>query len=208
MPRRCGPGSCRIVYGDDRLAREYVGFLVNNSIYERGAQAWANYLGDRRGDYLKSNWLYDGDFESEPSGSVLPTGGMESPSGDVNVALDPAVSHTGSHSLRIQFGGKENVNYSHTSQTAFIKPGKYRFTAFVRTQGITTDKGIAFHIFDDSPSHLDIRTEQFVGTTDWKKVEQLIVVPPGAQLLTVQIVRAPGRGGRTATSPARSGSIR
>ena len=175
-------------YGDDKLAREYVGFLVNNRLYEQGAHAWANSLGDRRNDYLKSNWLYNGDFESEPSGTPFDWR-IESPGDDVKVAIDATVSHTGSHSLRIQFGGKENVNYSHTSQTAFIKPGRYRFTAFVRTQGITTDKGIAFHIFDDSLSHQDVKTEQFVGTADWKKMEQTIVVPPGANLLTVQIVR-------------------
>ncbi len=71
-----------------------------------------------------------------------------------------------------------------------MKPGKYRFTAFVRTEAITTDRGIAFRIFDSEPlAHLDIRTEQFIGTADWKKVEQIVVVPQGAGHLTIQVIR-------------------
>ncbi len=103
-------------YGDDSLARNYVNFLYSDRRYESAAEAWAQYLGDRRKGYLESNWLYNGDFESESSGINFDWR-MESPDDDVKVALDPSVAHTGSHSLRIQFGGKENVDYSQTSQT-------------------------------------------------------------------------------------------
>jgi O-antigen ligase len=176
-------------YADDGLAREYTRFLFDHHKYEAAAKAWAHYLGDRRNGYLESNWLFNGDFESEPSGIAFDWR-VEDMDGDVRVTLDPSVAHTGSRSLRIQFGGKENVNYSQTSQTAFVKAGRYRFAAFVRTEGITTDQGIAFRLFDpESPSRLDTRTEQLIGTTDWKRIEQIIVVPPGASLLTVQIIR-------------------
>jgi hypothetical protein len=176
-------------FQDDRLAREYVDFLFRNRRYKPAAEAWARYLGDRRKGYLESNWLYNGDFESEPSG-VRFDWSLEDSGDNVKVSLDSSVAHTGSHSLRIQFGGKENVNYNRITQTAFIKPSTYRFTAFVRTEGITTDRGIAFHIFvPDGTSPLDIKTDQFTGTTDWKKIEQIITVPKGAALISVQVVR-------------------
>jgi len=176
-------------FGDDRLVREYMDFLLRDHRYESAAQAWARYLGNRRNGYMESNWLYNGDFESEPSGVAFDWR-IESLNDDVVVTLDSSVAHTGLRSLKIQFGGKENVNYSHTSQTAFVRPGRYRFTAFVRTAGITTDQGIAFHIFDPEPgSHLDVKTEQFTGTADWKEIEQIITVPAGRHLLTVQLIR-------------------
>jgi O-antigen ligase len=176
-------------YQDDRLAREYVDFLFRSRRYESAAQAWAHFLGDRRTGYLESTWLYNGDFESEGSGIAFDWR-MENSGSDVNVAIDSSVAHTGSHSLRIQFGGKENVNYGGISQTAFIKPGTYRFSAFVRTEGITTDQGIAFHIFCPEPgAYLEIKTEQFTGTTDWKKTEKIITLPASAQLVTIQVVR-------------------
>jgi hypothetical protein len=90
----------------------------------------------------------------------------------------------------VRFGGKANVTYSHTFETTFVTPGVYRFRAFVRSQAITTDQGIGFHIFDpEGSSHLDIKTEQVTGTTDWKTIEQLVRVPPETKLLTIQIVR-------------------
>ena len=182
-------GIVRERYGDDRLARDYLGFLFRDHRYETAAQAWAQYLGDRGQGYPEANWVYNGDFEAEPSGVEFDWT-MENLNDDVRVTIDRGVAHSGSRSLKIQFGGKTNVNYGGTSQRAFVKPGRYRFSAFIRAEGITTDQGIAFHIFDaESSEHLDVRTEQVTGTTDWKKTEQTIAVSPGTRLLTIQIIR-------------------
>ena len=56
---------------DETMARDYVNFLFNNHKYEEAAQTWALHLSDRGNGYLKSNWLLNGDFESEPSGLAL-----------------------------------------------------------------------------------------------------------------------------------------
>jgi len=176
-------------YGDNLLARDYLASLLQDHRYEAAAQAWANYLGDRGHGFLQSNYLYNGDFEAEPSG-VQFDWTMEDLNDDVKVTIDPGVAHTGSHSLRIQFGGKANVNFDRISQKAFVKPGRYRFSAFVRAAGVTTDQGIAFHIFDgESSAHLDVRTEQVTGTADWKNIEKIVTVPPGTRLLTIQVIR-------------------
>jgi O-antigen ligase len=178
-------------YGDDRLAREYVNFLFRAKSYEAAAKTWAQHLGDRRNGYLESNWLLNGDFESEPLELAFDWR-MANLKHDVEVARDGSVVHTGSQSLRIRFGGKENVDYGDTVQTAFVTPGIYRFEAFIRTQDITTDQGIGFHIFDpEARSRLDVRTEQVIGTNDWKRIERVIRVPHGTRLLTLQVVRQP-----------------
>ena len=121
-------------YADDKLAREYVGVLVNDHRYEAAAKAWASYLGERRKGYLESNWVFNGDFETEPSGVAFDWK-TENLSDDVKVAIDASVAHTGSHSLKIQFGGKTNVDYGGTSQMVFVRPGKYRFTAYAPHRG-------------------------------------------------------------------------
>jgi O-antigen ligase len=177
-------------YVDDRLANEYVDFLYKDHRYEDAARSWALYAADRGNAYLESNWLFNGDFESQPSGSRFDWT-MENLNDDVEVELDASVARTGARSLRVRFGGKANVAYSHTFETTFVTPGLYRFQAFVRSQGITTDQGIGFHIFDaEGSSPVDLKTEQVTGTTDWKQIEQIVRVPPETKLLTVQIVRA------------------
>src|SRR5262249_48856000 len=131
----------------------------------------------------------NGDFESQPSG-VLFDWRMENLSEDVIVMLDPDVAHTGTRSLRIEFGGNKNVDYAQTSETTFVKAGMYRFAAFVRTEGVTTDQGIAFRIFDpESPAQVDTKTEQLTGTTNWKEVEKIVAVPQRTRLLTIQVIR-------------------
>ena len=186
-------------YVDDKLARDYVEFLFSGYRYKAAAESWALYV-ERRpavrqagqpGRYLDTDWLYNGDFETEPSGSSFDWRIDTRPG--VGTAWDANVAHTGKHSLRIRFDGKENIAFNQVSETAFVTPGRYRFEAFIRTEAITTDQGIGFHLIGDrnGPGRVDVNTERLVGTNDWKKVEQTITVPRDMELLHVQVVRQP-----------------
>ncbi len=177
-------------YVDERLAEDYTDFLMRREEYEVAAQAWARYLGSRRDGYLESNWVFNGDFEREVSGSPLDW--HIDPREDVEVSRDDNMAHTGAHSLRITFAGRENLNYSSVSQTAVVKPGKYRFQAFVRTDRITTDEGVGFRIGDAAGSSgLNVMTERLTGTHDWTKLEQVFVVSPQTRLIRIVVVRRP-----------------
>jgi hypothetical protein len=117
---------------------------------------------------------------------------IENPDDSVTTRLDSKVAHTGNRSLRIDFAGKQNVNYSYTAQNAVVTPGSYHFEAFVRTMDITTDQGVGFHIYDpEMPARLDLQTEHLVGSNAWKKIEQTVRVPPGTRLVSVVVTRAP-----------------
>jgi putative inorganic carbon (HCO3(-)) transporter len=178
-------------YADDRLANEYVDFLYLDQRYERAAQSWALYVGDRGDGYSQSNWVFNAGFESMPAGGRFDWT-MDNLADDVVVELDSTVARTGTRSLRVRFAGKENVSYSHVFQTMFVRPGSYRFQAFVRAQDITTDQGLGFQLFDAEDSRrLDVRTEQTAGSTDWKMIEQIIRVPPETRLLMLRVVRPP-----------------
>jgi len=177
---------------DVPAARDYVNFLFRNYKYKDAADAWVVFLGDRRNGYREANWLFNGDFETEPSGVPFDwkIAGVE---GQVDTMIDSSQSHTGKRSLRIRFAGTENVNYANTVQKTSVPQGTYRFSAYIRTQDITTDKGVAFRIFDpEDSSNLDARTEQFIGTTaGWTRVERTVRVPREAKLLEVQVIREP-----------------
>ena len=59
----------------------------------------------------------------------------------------------------------------------------------MKSEEISTDKGVGLRIFDAvSPARLDIRTEPFLGTHDWTRVEAAITVPADT-ILNIQVVR-------------------
>lgn len=175
-------------YADDAAAGEYVGFLIRQGHPDLAASAWTQHLGTRSGDYRKSTYLFNGDFESEPTPSpfdwtVARTQGAE-------VTRDCTTAWAGKCSLRISFAGTENLEFAAASQRAFLPSGPYHFRAFIRTEGLTTDQGLRFRISDaEVPSRMDVIFEQFTGTMPWSVVEHDLRVPPQTRLLQVQVVR-------------------
>lgn len=164
--------------------------MLHDRICDDASSVWAQYTGSRQPGYRRNNFLYNGGFETEPAPSPLDW--KVSKIGGVDVRRDRQVAHSGEWSLRIDFLGKDNLNYSHISQTACVRPGRLRFRASVKTSGITTDQGPAFRVFDiEAPARLDLRTSPLHGDADWHPVELSFTVPPGTRLLGVQVVRSP-----------------
>jgi hypothetical protein len=179
-------------FADESLTCEYVSALVGKRKYQESADIWSRFLGPRKRDYGTTNYLFNGDFESEPAKCGLDWQTSERP--DVEVKRESTVAHSGKWSLRIRFQPEENLNYGNFSQTAYVRPGRVRFRAYLRTSDITTDKGVGFHIFDpESSARLDVVTEQFTGTSDWQSVEKTFVVPRETRVLAVQVIRQPSQ---------------
>jgi len=177
-------------YANDALAGEFVEFLIRQGHPDSAASAWARYLGTRSGDYGKSTYLFNGGFESEPAQSPFDWN-LASTQG-VEVSRDLTTAWSGKYSLRISFTGTQNLDFAAASQLAFVKPGPYRFQAFIRSEGLTTDQGIRFRISDaEAPARLDVIFGQFTGTRPWSAVEQAFVVSPETRLLQVQVIRKP-----------------
>ncbi len=177
-------------YVDDPLAGEYAEFLIRQSHPDWAVSAWVRYLGTRSGEYRKSTCLFNGDFESEPTPSpfdwnLARTQGVE-------VARDCTSAKSGKCSLRIKFAGTRNLDLVAASQVTFVTPGVYRFHAWIRTEGLTSDQGIRFRISDaEAPARLDAILAQSVGSMPWSPVEYDLVVPPATRLLQVQVIRQP-----------------
>ena len=179
-------------YADNALAGEYVGFLIRQGHPDSAAATWAQYTGSRADDYDKSTYLFNGDFEWDPTQSPFDwtfarTEGAE-------VARDCTTASSGNCSLRIKFAGTQNLGFTAASQLAFVRPGNYRFHAFIRTEALTTDQGIQFRISDaEAPPRLNEVFGQFTGSTPWLEVSHEIVVPRETRLLQIQVIRQPSQ---------------
>jgi hypothetical protein len=175
-------------YADDGLAGEYVEFLVRQGHPDSASSTWTQYLGARADGYGKSNYLFNGDFEAEPTRS--PFDWTIGQAQGVEVTRDLTTAWSGKYSLRISFAGKQNLDSAVVSQLVFVRPGRYRFHAFIRTEGLTTDQGIRFQISDAEVStRLDEVFGQFVGSIPWSEVNHDLVVAPDTSLLQVRVIR-------------------
>jgi hypothetical protein len=177
-------------YADDASAGEYVDFLIRQGRPDSAASVWAQQMGARADDYDKSTYLFNGDFESDPAQSPFDwnVGRAES----VEVTRDCTSASLGKCSLRISFAGTQNLDVTAASQLAFVRPGTYRFHAFIRTEALTTDQGIRFRISDaEVPARLDEVFGQFTGTSPWSSVDHDLIVSPETRLLRIEVIRQP-----------------
>jgi hypothetical protein len=173
---------------DDSVAARYVDFVVQKGRPEAAWKAWSAYVRNSDNRYQDENHIFNGGFE-RPVAPVVFDWTIRSLSDDVEALLDRQVYHSGSHALRLRFHGRTNVNYSGVYQTTFATAGTYRLEAYVRTENLTTDRGVGLRISSISgPKRLDVDTEQLIGTHSWERVSADIDVRDAGVLL-VQVIR-------------------
>jgi hypothetical protein len=174
----------------DAMASEYVQFLLRKNQAEEASLVWRSQVAERDPTYTHTTFIYNGDFEQEPTGA--PFDWRLAPYDHVQTERDASGAYSGKSSVRIAFDGQENVKYEGLSQLVFVTPGTYRFQAFIRVKGITTDEGVRFRLFDsEAGNRLMIETEAVTGTHGWTKLEKDFVVTAPTRLLAVQPVRRP-----------------
>jgi Tfp pilus assembly protein PilF len=116
--------------------------------------------------------LWDGGFESGVTGGgyawTFPVGVR-----GVQIGIDSHVKHSGNYSLQLLFDGKFNLQLIGPCHNIHVEPSTtYRFSAWVRTQSLTTDQGIRFQLHpwaaNDSPTAV---TPDLRGTQPWTLLE-------------------------------------
>lgn len=135
--------------------------------------------------------VFDGSFEHRIANGGF--GWRESPASDVRFAIDRHVAHSGSRSLRIEFEGKSNLNFQNVYEMVPARSWMhYDFSAYVRTEDLSTDHGIRFEIFDPRhPSKVQILTPNMIGTNPWTHVQADITAGPDTQILEIALRRLP-----------------
>ncbi|HEV2618184.1 MAG TPA: tetratricopeptide repeat protein [Candidatus Acidoferrales bacterium] len=137
--------------------------------------------------------VWNGGFETPIANGGLDWRVQQPPGAYTSV--DPSIHHSGEHSLRVGFTGGVNVEFVHVFQIAPAQPDTtYDFQAFVRTEGISTDKGIQFEVFD--PQHepqVYLLTPGIMGTMPWTPVRAVVSTSPMTRFLEIRLHRFPSR---------------
>src|SRR5487761_585640 len=108
-------------------------------------------------------------------------------------AFDDGVSHTGRRSLHVSFDGTANINFQNIFQYAAVESRhRYRFAAFFRTEGISTNSGIRFEIFDPRhPAEVQAWTPSLLGTNPWTWETIDVECGPETRMLEILLRRTP-----------------
>ncbi|MCU1239569.1 MAG: hypothetical protein JWO71_295 [Candidatus Acidoferrum typicum] len=126
-----------------------------------------------------SSALWDGGFETGVRGGAF-AWVFAAPSGGVQIGVDSRQKHSGNYSLRLTFDGRHNVNFAGVCNNAEVRPEtSYHLSAWVRTQGLTTDQGVRLLLnsysdpnsYSDSHAASSAVTADVKGTQPWTLVE-------------------------------------
>jgi hypothetical protein len=93
--------------------------------------------------------------------------------------------------LRIIFDGSSNLDFGHVFQYVPVQPStRYRFSASMRVQGITSDSGPRFQVCDAyNIADLFLSTENFTGTSTWSQQNAVFMTKPDTNLLLIRVAR-------------------
>ena len=153
----------------------FADFLIQKGHFDDAHGIWqdASQLSDVATGDLPGSVVWDGSFESNVRGGGF-AWTFPAPTPGVQVILDRRQKHTGKQSLRLFFDGKRNLNYEGVCTNAEVQPETtYRFSAWVRTQALTSDEGIRFRLsgFSDSGAFSSTDSQDSRGTQSWTRVE-------------------------------------
>lgn len=177
-------------FASDQLASTYIDALLRHKDHRTATIVWSNWLGASRraADYPSPNLLYNGSFEQPFTTCALDWRVTPYPS--VQVTRDPSQTHHGSTSLRLTFPGTENLSYAQVTQAVPVSPGLYSLTAWIRSEGLTTDEVPRFEVVDaENPARLSVESASIKGTNQWTPAQTSFAVTSGTHLLSVRIVR-------------------
>jgi len=135
--------------------------------------------------------IWDGGFEGAPLNGGLAW--RYQPAAGFEMDLDEETVHSGSRSLRVIFDGSENLDFVNLSQYVVVQPNtRYSFSAYLRTEDLTTESGVRFEIFDTNRlANLHVSTPGAAGTQPWSLDEVTFTTGPATRLLSVVLRRTP-----------------
>jgi len=133
---------------DEKSAGEVAWTLWNRASYRAAYALWTDWLGTTQ---LLANTRFD-------------TAPRETPF-DWTLGPSPTVAVTRANELEVRFAGTENVGFSGVRQFTVVPPSRYRLSAEVSSDNLTTDQGPFFRIFDPAnPARLNAESAPILGT--------------------------------------------
>ena len=140
--------------------------------------------------------LWDGGFESGVSGGAF-AWAFPTTSNGMQAAFDTGQKHSGKQSLRLFFDGKHNASYDGVCNNAQVQPQTtYRFSAWVRTQTLTSDEGVRFrvHSWSNGGAYGSVDSQDARGTQPWMPMEMSWTSGKDVHQMRVCVLRNMSRG--------------
>jgi tetratricopeptide (TPR) repeat protein len=138
-----------------------------------------------------SSVVFNGGFEHELLNGAFDW--REDSIPGVVFSSDSVVIHGGRRALRTTFDGSTNLDFQNLRQFTPVEPRhRYHFAAYLRLEGISTESGIRFAIYDPfHPAALQILTSDLVGSHPWSLIQEEVVTSPETHLLVIALRRIP-----------------
>lgn len=135
--------------------------------------------------------MANGGFESD-----ILNGGLDwrvVPVEGASVSMDLQEAFEGQRSVRIDFDGTRNLDYGHLFQYVLVRPHtQYRFSGYVRAEGVTTDSGPRFQVFDPYGAGKEFfATDNLIGTSAWAEQRLEFKTAAHTHLMIIRIARPP-----------------
>jgi tetratricopeptide (TPR) repeat protein len=179
-------------YFEMQRAIPLVDVLVDHGEADAAAKTWAEALkvsGWEHDSASDGSLVFNGGFEHD-----IANGGLdwrEGPISGATFSIDENAPHSGKQSLKISFDGSANIAFSNLQQFVPVKPNqKYEFSAYLKSEGITTDSGIHFALLDPGRM-VGSGTQQLLGSASWTEVKAEITTSPQGRLLKIVLERIP-----------------
>lgn len=167
---------------DDATAADAVNALWQRKAYTAARQIWMDYTNQSGPVGGGTEMLANTEFGSVPSRTPF----------DWTLAPAPGVTFTHNDGLEVRFLGEANVAAVGVAQQTVVLPGRYRFTAVVSADQVSTDEGVGFQIVDgEDASRLHVETARVRGTVARTELALDVTVPPETQILRVALTRTP-----------------
>jgi hypothetical protein len=180
---------------DLRMTFFYLDALIQKQETEQLADAWsalAKRFPEKVGALTSAPSLVaNGGFESD-----ILNGGLDWRVVHIegaSVSVDSQEAFEGQRSMRIDFDGTQNLDYGHLFQYVLVRPNtRYHFSAYLRTDSITTDSGPRFQIFNPYDANKELHaTENVIGTSGWTERQVEFKTAVDTHLLLIRIARPP-----------------
>jgi hypothetical protein len=167
---------------DTESAISIVNDFWRRKYYPTAQSFWTSWLNQPQRDPRQI--LNNPDFARSPL--AVPFDWNLSPTTTVDVTRGP-------DGLDVQFLGSGNVDFRDIHQYAAVAPGRYRLSAEIRSEDLTTDQKPFFQILDaEVPDRFHVESEPTPANTAGFTVLSLtFTIPPQTRAVNLQLVRVP-----------------
>jgi hypothetical protein len=138
--------------------------------------------------------IWNGSFESEISKNLGQFDWSLARNEYVSPSIDSSIAHTGDHSLRIEFSGRDTTRLDgQLKQIITLRPGaRYTLECYVKTERLDTPEGPRIVIADlASGAEIVSSAPISAGSSDWGRISFDFTAPQSARAVVLTIKRVP-----------------